>query len=231
VPAVRATSLSVLVILGGLAHPARLGGAAPMFAARYEKLDPPAAVAEPVRKLLAEEALVVRGESDEPVMRVWFRAEIPAQANADQVKNGLTYREIPEGTVVGAIEFPRTFTDFRKQEIPAGAYTLRFAVQPDIGDHTGTAPHPEFCLMSHAEKDRSAEPMELKKLIGLSSEVNEGKHPAVLLLFPNYAKDDGPKVVEKGNGVCVVNVRRPVTAAETKTTLGFGITVAGVWKQ
>jgi hypothetical protein len=234
VPTVRATSLSVLLVLGGLPllpTPARLGAAEARFAAGYEKLDPPAAVAEPVRKLLADEALVVRGEHDEPVMRVWFCTAVPAQANADQIKNGLTYREIPEGAVVGAIEFPRTFTDFRKQEIPAGAYTLRFAVQPDIGDHTGTAPHPEFCLMSPAEKDRSAEPMAVKKLIELSSEVNEGKHPAVLLLFPYHAKDDGPKVVDKGSGVWVVNVRRAVGAGETKTTLGFGITVAGVWKQ
>jgi hypothetical protein len=223
--------LVALIVLAGPTFCARTGAADAKFAAKYEKLDPPAAVAEPVRQLLDDQALVVRGDNDEPVMRVWFRSEIPAQANADQIKNGLTYREIPEGTVVGAIEFPRTFTDFRKQEIPAGAYTLRFAVQPDIGDHTGTAPHPEFCLMSHAEKDRSAEAMEVKKLIELSSEVNEGKHPAVLLLFPNNTRDDGPKVVEKGNGVWVVNARRPVVASEVKTTLGFGITVAGVWKQ
>src|SRR5438093_9313010 len=99
----RTALLVVLVALG----PAP--AAEPGFAAKYEKLDPPAAVAEPVRKLLADQALVVRGDNDEPVMRVWFRSEIPAQATAEQVKNGLTYREIPEGTVVGAIEFPRTF--------------------------------------------------------------------------------------------------------------------------
>ena len=227
----RQTWIVVLIGLGGITPPARLAAADPKFAAAYEKLDPPAALAEPVRKLLADSALVVRGDADEPVMRVWFRTAIPAQANADQIKNGLTYREIPEGTVVGAIEFPRAFTDYRKQEIPAGAYTLRFAVQPDIGDHTGTAPHAEFCPMSPADKDRSAEPVELKKLIELSSEVNEGKHPAVLLLFPNHAKDDGPKVVGKGGGIWVVNVRRAVVAGETKTILGFGITVAGVWKQ
>ena len=40
----------------------------------------------------------------------------------------------------------------------------------------------------------------------------------------------GPKVVGKGEGVWVVNVRRPVVAGEEKTTLGFGITVAGTWK-
>ena len=72
-------------------------------------------------------------------------------------------------------------------------YTLRFALQPDIGDHTGTAPNPDFCLMCPADKDKSADRLEKKELIELSSEVNEGKHPAVLLLFPNSTKDDGPE--------------------------------------
>src|SRR5262249_4196129 len=50
------------------------------FTAKYEKLAPPATLAEPVRKLLADEALVVRGDKDDAVMRVWFRTEIPAKA-------------------------------------------------------------------------------------------------------------------------------------------------------
>src|SRR5205814_10522301 len=99
-----------------------------------------------VRKLLDEQALVVRS-GDDVVMTVWFRTEIPVKATEEQVKNGLTYREIPEGTLVGALEFPRTFTDYRKQQLPAGVYTLRSAIHPDIGDHTGTTPHPEFCLL------------------------------------------------------------------------------------
>src|SRR5207302_437362 len=138
----RRAVLFVVAVLGGLMPPARLQADDPKFTAKLEKLDPPA-VAEPVRTLLADEALVV----------------------------------------------------------------LR-----DIGDHTGTTPHPEFCLMCPAEKDKSGERMEKKKLIELSSEVNDGKHPAVLLLFPNNTKDAGPKVVGKGEGVWVVNVRRPVVA-------------------
>lgn len=205
--------------------------AEPKFAAKYEKLAPPAAVAAPIRKLLGEQALVVRGGAGDAVMRVWFRSEIPIKANAEQVKNGLTYREIPETTLIGAIEFPKAFTDFRKQQIPAGTYTLRFAIQPDTGDHTGTAPHTEFCLMSPADKDRVAEPMEVKSLIEMSAEINEGKHPAVLLLFPNFTKDAGPTIVDKGGGVWVVTLRRPVNTGDEKATLGFGITVAGVTKQ
>jgi hypothetical protein len=203
----------------------------PKLSAKMEKVEVPAAVAEPVRKLLAAEALVVRGEGDEPIMRVWFRTEIPAKATPEQVKNGLTYREIPETTVVGVLEFPKTFIDYRKQELPAGVYVLRFAVQPDIGDHTGVSPHTEFCLLSPAADDKSADTMDVKALIELSSKVNEGRHPAVLLLFPHNAKDDGVKVADKGNGVWVVNVRRPVVAGDVKTSLGFGITVAGTRKE
>ena len=203
----------------------------PKLSAKMETADVPAAVADSVRKLLAADALVVRGDNDEPVMRIWFRTEIPAKATAEQLKNGLTYREIPETTVVGVLEFPKTFVDFRKQEIPAGAYTLRFAVQPDTGDHTGTAPHAEFCLLTPAAKDVSPDPMEVKDLIERSAKIFDGNHPAVLLLFPHHAKDDGVKVAGKGNGVWVVTVRRPVAAGDAKATLGFGITVAGATKQ
>ena len=205
--------------------------AADPYAVAVEKADPPAAVAEAVRKTLAADALVVRAAGrDEPVMRVWFRQAVSVKATEEQVANGLTYREIPEGELVGVLEFPQPFTDFRRQKLPAGAYTLRFAVQPDIGDHAGTAPHPEFCLLTPAEKDVVPELVVKNELVTRSSAVNDGKHPAVLLLFPYYGKADGPAVAGKGDGVWVVHVRRPVVAGEVKGTLGFGITVAGQWK-
>ena len=201
----------------------------PRFAAKIEKVAPPAKLADGVRTLLDEQALVVRN-GDDVVMRVWFRTEIPAKATEEQVKNGLTYREIPEGTLVGAIELPAEFIDYRKQKLPAGVYTLRFAVQPDIGDHTGTTPHPEFCLLCPADEDKSDDLIEKKKLIELSSKVNEGRHPAVLLLWPNNGKDAGVKVLDKGNGVFVATLKRPVSAEGGKTTLGFAVTVAG-WRK
>lgn len=202
----------------------------PRFSAKVEKVELPAKLAEPIRKLLDPQALVVRN-GEEVVMRVWFRTEIPVKATEEQVKNGLTYREIPEGTLVGALEFPAKFTDYRKQELPAGIYTLRFAVQPDIGDHTGTAPHPEFCLICPADEDKSTDDIEKKNLIELSSKVNEGRHPAVLLLWPNNGKDAGVKIIDKGNGVVVATIKRSVVAGDHRTTLGFAVTVAGMWKQ
>jgi len=202
----------------------------PKFSAKVEKAEMPARLAEPVRKLLDEQALVVR-DGDHVVMRIWFRRQIPVKATEEQVKNGLTYREIPEGTLVGALEFPAQFTDYRKQALPAGIYTLRFAIQPDIGDHTGTAPHPELCLICPADEDKRSAELEKKKLIELSSKVNEGRHPAVLLLWPNNGKEDGVKVIDKGDGVLIATIKRLVVAGEQQTTLGFAVTVAGVRKE
>ncbi len=202
----------------------------PTVTAKLEKAEPPEELDPAVRELLDRQALVVRN-GDAVLMRVWFRAEIPAKATEEQVRNGITYREIPEGTLVGALEFPDKFTDYRKQELPAGVYTLRFAIQPDIGDHTDTSPHPEFCLICRAADDTSPELIDKKSLIARSSRVNEGRHPAVLLLWPNYDKDASVKVLDKGNGVRVAALKRPVVADGLKTTLGFAVTVAGVRKE
>lgn len=189
------------------------------------KADPPAELAEPVRKLLDHDAVAV--SDGNAVLTVWFRDAIPAKATAEQVKNGLTYREIPDGTLIGAVRFDRPFVDFRKQEVAAGVYTLRFAVQPETGDHMGTAPHQEFVLLVPAAKDAAADPLEPKALFKASAAVTGGDHPGVLLLFPHTGKDVGPKVADKADGVKVLTLRRAVDADGEKTTLGFALTVAG----
>lgn len=193
---------------------------------------PPDDLTEPVRALLGKEAFAVAEKDGDAVLTVWFRTTIPAKATAEQVKNGLTYREIPEGELLGAVKFAKTFTDYRKQEIAAGTYTLRFGVQPDVGDHMGTTPHPEFALLSPAAKDKDAEAIEMRTLIKLSSGATNGDHPGVMLLFPHAAKDDGPTIADKedGVGVKVLLVRRAIDADGVKTKLGFALTVAGYSK-
>ncbi len=208
-----------------------LANAEPLkLTAAVEKAGVPDRIAEVIRKELDEQSLVVR-DADGVVMRIWFRKSIPLKASEEQIQNGVTYREIVEGTLIGVLELPTKFTDYRKQELPAGLYTLRFALQPEIGDHTDTSPHPEFCLICPADDDRTMEPVEKKKLIELSSKVNEGRHPAVLLLWPNNGKDAAVKVVDKGNGVLAATIKRRAASGSTAATLGFAVTVAGVRKE
>lgn len=188
---------------------------------------PPDELAAAVREVLAKSCVTVADPAGTPVTEVWFRAELPSRANAAQVKNGLTYHELPETTVLAAVRFPRAFTDYRKQDIPAGVYTLRLAFQPETGDHAGTAPHAEFGLLTPAADDSSPEPIEVKDLVKRSLKATGGDHPGVMLLFPHRGTADGPGLTKRADGVWTLDVRRPVVADGGNTALGLAVTVAG----
>jgi hypothetical protein len=214
-------------LLVGLAAALNLHAADADFQVKAEKVEPPAELKDPIKELLGDDALRVQDGKAGVVCTIWFRKEIPAKATAEQVKNGLTYREIAPSTLIGAIELPDKWIDFRKQEIPKGVYTLRLAFQPMDGDHMGVTPHTEFCLLCPADKDEKPDSMELKALIDLSASSHGATHPAVIMLFPNAKPEEQPKIAGRGNGVFVLNVKRPVVAGGQRTTLGFSMTIAG----
>jgi hypothetical protein len=194
-----------------------------------DRLDPPTELADAIKRQLGPDTASVSDESG-TLLTLWFRSELTSTANADQVKNGLTYRELAEGTLLGVVKLEKAFIDFRKQEIPAGAYTLRLAVQPDTGDHKDTAPHQDFALLAPAAADTSTEPVEVKELVKMSLKSTGGDHPGVMLLFPHSGKNEKPELKEEKDGIKVVRVRRPIQAGEIKATFGLSIVVAGVSK-
>jgi hypothetical protein len=180
-----------------------------------------------VRPILPSDTLKVTDADGNIVAEFWLRAELPSTATADQVKNGLTYRELPDGILVGAVRFPAAFVDYRKQTIPAGVYSLRYAVQPDVGDHKDTAPHTEFLLLCPAAKDTTDDPLDAKDLQKLSAAATGGDHPGVMLLFPNRGKPAAAKVTARGGDVRSLDFFRTVDATGGKATLGFAVTISG----
>jgi hypothetical protein len=218
-----------LLLLLVLLAPAAVA-APPKLTIAVAKQDPPKELSDPVRKILGTDAATVTDDAGTLSLTLWFRTEIPSAASDDQVKNGLTYREIAEGTLVGAVKLDKPFVDFRKQEIPAGVYTLRLAVQPENGDHHDTAPHQDFALLSPAGADKSVEPVEPKDLVKLSRKVLDSDHPAVMLLFPHHGPEEKPELVTQKDDIRCVRLRRPVTAGEKKASLGVSVVVQGVSK-
>ena len=185
---------------------------------------PPALSAELAKSLDAKGLRVSVG--DDPAMTFWFRTTLPATATAAQVRNGLTYRELAEGSFVGVVSFAKAFTDYRKQEIPAGDYTLRLGVQPDLGDHAGTSPHPDFLMLLPLADDTSLYPLDGKTLLKLSAKATGGDHPGVMLLYPHPAKVADAKLAAKP-GVSVLTFTRALTADDGPATLGFALVVRG----
>ena len=186
---------------------------------------PPAVAAELAKSLDAKGLRVTVG--DDMAMTFWFRAELPAKATAAQIANGLTYRELPEGSFVGVVSFAKPFTDYRKQEIAAGDYTLRLGSQPAIGDHAGTAPHPDFLMLLPLADDTTFDPLDGKTLLKLSAKVTGGDHPGVMLLFPQSPKPAEAKLVSKAGGVSVLTFTRKLTTDDGPAVLGFALVVRG----
>jgi hypothetical protein len=191
-----------------------------------DKTAAPEEVQEPIRKLLADRCTRLLDAKGDVLAELWFRKDVPAKATDEQIKNGLTYKEVPETTVFGVVRFPKRITDYRKQKIPAGVYTLRLANQPMDGDHMGTAPFSEFLLLSPAAEDKKPDLMEPKALQELSGKTTKG-HPGVLLLFPGMGGTTEPKLEKKEENHWVLMIQQAVKIGDKKATLPIGLTLIG----
>jgi hypothetical protein len=223
-PTLRAAgALALLCAVATTAH------AQAKYSIKEEKTAPPKELAPAVAQLLDDGAVQLLDAKGGVVCEVWFRKEVPAKATPEQVKNGLTLREIPETTVLGALRVHKTMIDYRKQKIKEGVYTLRLAYQPADGDHMGTAPNNEFCLAVAAADDKDAALMAPKALHEASAKVPGGSHPAVLLLLPPKANADGAPKLEKNEASDWV-LTRPVEvkAGDARAKIGLMLTLVGV---
>jgi hypothetical protein len=200
------------------------------YSIKEAKMPLPEGLKEPIAKAMGERSFQFLDAKGTVLCELWVRKEIPAKATADQIKNGLTYRELQEGTVLGVVQFPKAITDYRKQTIKAGVYTLRLGFQPENGDHMGTAPFNEFCLLIPAAEDKKLDPLPGKELQELSTKASGTSHPAVLLLFPVPLKDAGAdaRVVDKGEGHWVLTLKLDLKVGDEKPSLGLGLTLIGV---
>jgi hypothetical protein len=217
-----AAALALLAVTGTAQAQAK-------YAIKEEKTELPKELNPAVAKLLDDSAVRLLDGKGTLICEVWFRKEVPAKATAEQVKNGLTLREIPETTVLGALRVHKTMIDYRKQKIKPGVYTLRLAYQPSDGDHMGTAPNNEFCLPVSAEDDKDAALMKPKALQEASAKVAGGSHPAVLLLFPPKAKAPEAPTLEKDDMDDWVLTRAvEVKAGGASAKIGLMLTLVGV---
>jgi len=187
---------------------------------------PPSQLRKPIRELLSQRCVQLLGAKGDVLAELWFRKDVPAQATEAQIKNGLTYHEVKETTLFGAVRLLNQITDYRKQKIIAGVYTLRLANQPMDGDHMGTAPYSEFLLMSPAAEDKKPDTMEPKALQEMSGKSTDG-HPGVLLLFPGSGATAEPKLEKKEENHWVLFFLQEVKIGDKKATLPIGLTLIG----
>lgn len=196
--------------------------AAEKFSVKVEDIPPPKELSDAIRSLFVSKAMTVYDEGGKAICTIWPRKEVEAKAIT-----GPSYFDLEESTLIGAIRFPQTWSDYRKQKIRAGVYTLRLGIQPMDGDHMGTAPYNEFLLPAPADKDTKPDQLETEEFHELSMHSTTRRHPGLMLLFPNPKPADEPTIESKPQDHWVLSFKIPVTADGKKAPLGFSLVVAG----
>ena len=90
--------------------------------------------------------------------------------------------------LIADLRFDRNWTDYRKQPIKAGVYTMRLAFQPADGKHgADVSEFQEFVILLSPKMDTSPNLMEPKKMVEASSDAIDSGHPGVFMLVPAKA--------------------------------------------
>jgi hypothetical protein len=190
----------------------------------------PKDVSPEIAKLLVDSSIQLLDATGKPIADVWLRKEIPTDAAEAQLKSGVTFREVKQGEILGAIQFHQKWTDYRKQPIKAGAYIMRLGYQPTDGKHTAdVSDYHEFALVIAAKDDKKKDLIEPKALSDKSGDSLELAHPGVFMLWPNPTPKKEPTIDARPKDHWVVNGRIQLISGGKATgkDIGIGLTLVG----
>lgn len=138
-----------------------------------------------IQKLL-QPRVVQLMEGDQAVFQFWLVKELPAAKALDALK---------PATLLGAVTVSKPQRDYRDDDLPAGVYTMRFALQPQDGNHLGSADFVTFAVLTPAKIDTKPEGItDYKSLVKASSKETSTDHPVILSLRPT--KGEAVELVE-----------------------------------
>lgn len=168
----------------------------PLFGAGFtmEKTAAPEGAPEAAAAMVASEGVAVK-TGGKVVAEYWGRKD--AFEGTPSSGFGIRYDTIPEGAFIALAHFTEEGHDFREQGIPAGWYTMRYALHPEDGNHMGAAPSRDFAVLTPAAQDTElAKNYDFKGLVELTKKVGN-PHPTVARVElpegsegPNLWEDD-----------------------------------------
>ena len=146
---------------------------------------PPKEIDAAIQKLLQPNAIQL-AEGNQPVFQFWLVNDLPGAKALDAIK---------PATLLGAISVQKAQRDYRDDEIAAGAYTMRFALQPQDGNHLGSSEFTYFAVLTPAKLDTKPDGItDYKGLVKASSKETSTDHPVILSLRPT--KGDRQELLE-----------------------------------
>lgn len=178
-------------------------------------------------KLNPQGQQVLAGNS--PICTVWLVKELPVKP---EFKPTLSVKyPLAPGQLVGVLEVTakNEFTDFRGQDVAAGAYTLRYGQQPVDGNHVGTSDLSDFLLAIPAKSDEDpALPKTPEALFKLSAKATGSNHPAIYSLLPPKTGEKAPSVVhEKSKEFLILNLSTPSKSNDQSVVVPLRLVIVG----
>ena len=153
---------------------------------------PPAELAPEIRAALQNDGARISGPNG-VFCEVWWRVKVPSSPNHE---SSVSFTDIAQGALLGAIRFPGKGADRRAQPLKPGVYTLRLSFFPVDGAHQGVSQTRDFALLTPAADDRdpNATPT-FDQLVAMSKKASGTPHPAILNLWK--ADSPGPTTLKQ----------------------------------
>lgn len=185
-----------------------------------------ASASEALKKSLEPKGYRISLADGSVLCEIWLPAAIVTGKTDAQ---GATYTWLAESSLVAVISFPKAATDFRKQNIKPGSYTLRYAVHPQDGNHLGISPIRDFLLLVPVALDQDpAAKFKFEELTTLSKKTSGTNHPSPMSIVSPEGISEWPSVFEDENSHLVF-AAKVKTAASSESPIAF--VVKGVAEQ
>jgi len=173
---------------------------------------PPNDIDATIRSLLQTRAIqVVSG--DKPLYELWLVKEVSPQSKPASPAKAL--EAVKQATLLGVVSVPAAKRDYRDDELAPGAYTMRFALQPQDGNHSGSAEFPYFAVLVPAKLDTKPDGIkDYKDLVKISAKETSTDHPVVMSLRPATSAEGDVKLTEPAPEHKAVRVKVPAKGGD-----------------
>lgn len=196
------------------------------FAVKVTDQAPPKELAEVLRPVLQAKATQVL-KGDQPAFEFWFAKQIPLKSKPASLGKALD--SLAPATLLGAVSVAAATRDYRDDELPAGVYTMRFALQPQDGDHSGTTDYTYFAVLTPATLDTAPDAITTyKALVKASGKGTSSNHPHVMSLRPASSEPgEQPQIKEPAPEHRSLLLKLPARAGDEQTSLAFEFVCEG----
>lgn len=174
--------------------------------------EPPKEIDESIRKTLQPTAVQLL-DGNKAAFEFWLCSEIPLQSKPESPAKALD--AIKQSTLLGIVAVGTDTRDYKDNDLAKGIYTMRFALQPQDGNHLGTAEFSYFAVLVSAKKDTKLDGInDYKSLVKASREGTASDHPVILSLRPVSAGEgDAAKLNEPAPEHKSVRLKIPARVA------------------